>query len=110
MRKGDFFTKPEKRQIWLNSKGICQWKDCGQPIASMEEAQFHHVKPVADKGSVHDVKNGILLHAKCHTKHFEELHGKKWNYVRTKYSKKARYNYYASMKPKRLKPEEKLDG
>src|SRR4051812_14703768 len=92
-RKGDTFTAPEKRLIWLNAKGICQYPTCGKPVPSFKDAQFHHVILVWHGGPVHDVTNGVLLHAKCHTRFFEELHGREAYNIRLMKSKAARYHH-----------------
>ncbi|CAB4148310.1 HNHc domain containing protein [uncultured Caudovirales phage] len=68
----DSFRKSEKDAIWARENGICQY--CSRPISSIKEAEFHHAQPVWKGGDPHDTGNGMLLHATCHRKNYNELH------------------------------------
>lgn len=80
LRASSNFPPKVKRKRFQEEQGRCQL--CGELIGdAWQQAEFHHVVPVADGGD-RSPENCMVLHPECHAGSFEVLHnGRKARFI-----------------------------
>ncbi len=60
------FDKSQKKQIYANANGKCEYKNCKlRKKVHPSNASYHHKKKYVSGGPT-KVENGVLMHKKCH--------------------------------------------
>lgn len=68
-RKKEFSTR-QKRAIYKKCRGICS---VCRTFVPQEDAEYHHIVQLSD-GGANSIRNGDLLHRKCHESNYARLH------------------------------------
>ena len=70
VRRGKDFSRRQKDAIYSKCHGICS---VCRTFVELEDAEYHH-KVQLSNGGGNSIRNGDLMHKKCHEANYSRLH------------------------------------